>query len=263
MNCHGGDETGFFPGLIVKSVIPGPGGGSLTAHRLLQSGHGIPFAERFGGWHVTGAPGLAPHLGNLTGMLAQQKLTLLTNAPGQRFQWARYLTETSDILPHLLLEHQTGFINRAVAASYRVRSALHENPAGLTPAQLEMVSSQSEELVRYLLFADEVPLPPGAVQADSRAREDFLKGRLVDSRGLSLRDLDLKTRMLRHRCSYMIHSVSFQGLPRVLKDLVYAGLGRALKPGSGDPVSRHLPEEEKKAIRGILGATLRDLPAGW
>src|SRR5436190_5076737 len=42
-NCHVGADTGFVPGLVVKSVVPGPGGGSLAAYRQEQTGHDIPF----------------------------------------------------------------------------------------------------------------------------------------------------------------------------------------------------------------------------
>jgi hypothetical protein len=46
MNCHAGEETHYVPGLLIKSVVPGPSGGSLTAFRLEQMGHGIPFDQR-------------------------------------------------------------------------------------------------------------------------------------------------------------------------------------------------------------------------
>ena len=42
MNCHAREDTGYVPGLVVKSVIPGPTGGSLESFRQEQSGHGIP-----------------------------------------------------------------------------------------------------------------------------------------------------------------------------------------------------------------------------
>ena len=57
MNCHVSDDTRYVPGLVIRSVIPGPGGGSLTAYRRAESGHSIPFDQRFGGWHVTGRHG--------------------------------------------------------------------------------------------------------------------------------------------------------------------------------------------------------------
>src|SRR5204862_3933954 len=54
LNCHATDDTGYVPGLVIRSVAPAANGASLDSFRRLQSGHGIPFAERFGGWQVTG-----------------------------------------------------------------------------------------------------------------------------------------------------------------------------------------------------------------
>lgn len=70
MNCHAGDNTGHVPGLVIKSVIPGPAGGSLDSFRREQTGHGIPLADRFGGWYVTGADTFTNHWGNLIGDLS-------------------------------------------------------------------------------------------------------------------------------------------------------------------------------------------------
>jgi len=73
MNCHAGDDTAHVPGLVIKSVIPGQRGGSLTAYRLGQTGHAVPFDQRFGGWYVTGDHGITNHFGNVTGRLAEGK----------------------------------------------------------------------------------------------------------------------------------------------------------------------------------------------
>lgn len=145
MKCHAAEDTGRVPGWVIKSVIPGPGGGSLTAYRLEQSGHGIPFEERFGGWHITGDGGLTNHLGNLTGRLSGGELTRIQNRPGERYDAGRYPVATSDLLAQLLLEHQTGFVNRVVEAGYRARTALHANPAGLTLEQKAELDSQGPD----------------------------------------------------------------------------------------------------------------------
>src|SRR5512138_191755 len=104
MNCHAGEDTGYVPGLVIKSVVPGPTGGSLTAYRQAQTGHGIPFEQRFGGWHVTGRHGISNHWGNLTGRFVAGDITKIPNLPGERFNWAKFPVSTSDILPQLLLE---------------------------------------------------------------------------------------------------------------------------------------------------------------
>jgi hypothetical protein len=55
MNCHAGSETGYVPGLALKSVMPGPSGGSLTAYRIDLTGHDIPLSERLGRMACHGA----------------------------------------------------------------------------------------------------------------------------------------------------------------------------------------------------------------
>ena len=270
MNCHAGEETGYIPGLVIKSVMPGPGGGSLTAYRSGQSGHGIPFADRFGGWHVTGRHALSNHWGNLTGRLVNGELIRVPNPPGSRFNPGKYPVPTSDILPLLLHEHQAGFVNRVVEAGYRVRTALDSGKGTLNPEQRQELEQQAREVCRYLLFADEATLPAGGVQGDAAFQSDFQRHRRVGPGDLSLKDLDLKTRLFRHRCSYMIYTPLFAELPPLLKTRIYDRLRRALADGpqedakSADPFDgAHLAPPERRAIRSILKATLPDLPAGW
>ncbi len=262
MNCHAGDDTGHVPGLVLKSVIPGPTGGSLTAYRLEQTGHSIPFEQRFGGWYVTGWYGMTNHLGNLTGRLSEGVLTKIPNPPGERFSFAKYPAPTSDVLPQLLLEHQAGFVNRVVQASYRARTALHASNGKLTPAHSAQMDEQAAIITRYLLFAEEAPLPRGGVEGDDTFKTDFLRTRRAAG-GTSLKDFDLHTRLFKNRCSYMIYSAVFTGLPPVMKERVYRRLGAALSPNKPDPEYAYLPSKEKQTIRRILAGTLTDLPAGW
>ncbi len=262
MNCHAGEDTGRLPGLVVKSVVPGPAGGSLTAYRLGQSGHGIPLEQRFGGWYVTGQQSLTNHLGNLTGRLSAGTLTTFPNLPGERFSFAKYPAATSDVLPQLLLEHQAGFVNRVVEASYRARTALHASAGAMTPAQVTELDDQANIVTRYLLFADEAPLPPGGIEGDATFKTDFLQTRR-EVKGASLKDFELRTRLFKQRCSYMIYSPVFTGLPTVMKTLVYRRLGEALDARKVNREYRYLTKPEKQRILGILRATLSDLPRGW
>jgi len=263
MNCHADDNTGHVPGLVIKSVVPGPSGGSLTAYRLGQTGHGVPFDQRFGGWHVTGSHGITNHWGNLTGRLAAGILTRIPNLPGEKFGFDRYPVATSDILPQLLHEHQAGFVNRVVEASYRARTAIHLSGGKLNPAQVTELDGQADIITRYLLFADEAALPPGGVEGDAAYKADFLRSRREAAGGLSLKDFDLRARLFKHRCSYMIYSPVFVGLPREMKQRIYQRLGRALALEHPDHDYAYLPQAERKAIRAILRGTLKDLPEGW
>ncbi len=260
MNCHGAADSGWVPGLVLSSVIPGPNGGSLMSWRQEMLGHGVPLSERMGGWLVTGTGSWQGHHGNMTGTLYAGKLTTTPLGFGETFEVERYPAATSDLLAHLLHEHQAGFITIALEAGYRARAAVHQGGGSLTAAQEEELQTAAEKLVQYLLFADEAALPPGGVAGDPAFRQDFAATRKPDAAGRSLRDLDLKERLLQYRCSYMIYSPVFQGLEPGMKSRVRQRLQAALDPARRDRLSRKLPPEEKLAISAILKATLPDWP---
>ena len=107
---------------------------------------------------------------------------------------------------------------------------------------------------RYLLFTDETPLPAGGVTGDANLKQFFLARARQTPQGRSLREFDLRSRMFKHRCSYMIHSAAFTGLPTPLKSAVLDQLRTALT--SDHPVGAHLPAKEKQVIHEILLAIL-------
>ena len=251
MSCHaprGRDET---PGLALESVIPGRTGGGEMAFRRGQTGHAVPLELRLGGWIVTGAPGSLRHRGNVFVEREAGSVRERPVLPGEFFDLERYPTDTSDILPHLLLEHQVGFVNRAVQAAYRVRDLERRN-AGHLEAVAAEIDALARGLVRYLLFADEVPLPPGGIEGDARYKADFRAARRMSRDGDSLRDFDLRTRLFAHRCSYMIDTPSYAGLPTTLKSRVEHALVRALDEGAPEPEFAYLSPEERRRIRTIL-----------
>ena len=201
MTCHaprGLDET---PGLAVESVIPGRTGGGEMAFRRGQSGHSVPLELRLGGWIVTGAPGSLRHRGNVIVEREAESVRERPVAPGELFDLKRYPVATSDILPHLLLEHQVGFVNRAVQAAYRVRFLERRN-AGHLEAVAPEIDALARGLVRYLLFADEVPLPSGGIEGDARYKSDFRAPPHVPRRRLAPRlrppDTPLRSPLLVH-----------------------------------------------------------------
>jgi hypothetical protein len=261
MTCHaprGLDET---PGLAVESVIPGRTGGGEMAFRRGQSGHSVPLEVRLGGWIVTGAPGSLRHRGNVIVERTAESVRERTVAPGELFDLKRYPVATSDILPHLLLEHQVGFVNRAVQAAYRVRFLERRN-AGHLEAVASEIDALARGLVRYLLFADEVPLPFGGIEGDARYKSDFRALHRMPRDGDSLRDFDLRTRLFTYRCSYMIDSPSYAGLPAALKSRVEKLLGRALDAGAREPEFGYLGPEERRRIRRIVRGDLHGIGEG-
>jgi len=100
MNCHSDEDTREVPGIVIKSVVPGPSGGSLESYRRGLTGHEIPLSDRFGGWHVTGGDTLGKHWGNLTGQLSPNGLQTTPLPPGTQFDWSIFPVATSDVLAH-------------------------------------------------------------------------------------------------------------------------------------------------------------------
>ncbi len=256
MNCHGAADSGWVPGLVISSVIPGPNSGSLVSYRQEMLGHGVPLSERMGGWLVTGTGPWKGHRGNVTGELDAGRLTTTPVPFGETFDVNRYPAATSDLLAHLLHEHQAGFITIALEAGYRARAARHDGGGRILPEREAELNTAAAKLAAYLLFTDEVSLPPGGVRGDPVFRGDFAAIRRPDAAGRSLRDLDLKTHLLKFRCSYMIYSPVFSGLDPDMKPRVFQLLHAALQKDQRHDLSRHLTGAEKQAIREILTATL-------
>jgi hypothetical protein len=253
MNCHAPRHIENIPGLVVESVVPGLTGGGERAFRREQSGHAIPITDRFGGWHLTGMGEAMPkNWSNLLIVRKNGEANELPNPPGERCDLSRYPLTTSDLLAQLLHEHQIGFVNRALQAGYRCRELSASN--SLDDAAL---SDLAAPFLRYLLFAEEVPLVPGMI-GDSPFAAEFTAAGKRDSSGRSLRDLDGQTRLLRHRCSYMIYSPAFTGLPMPLRDRVLRDLAAALEGGDS---GTHLATAERTAIRQILLETMPEFAA--
>ena len=147
----------------------------------------------------------------------------------------------------------------------RREAAERKRPSRLPAALPSDVESELEELLGYLLFAKEAPLPPGGITGDPAFRTAFARDRKPVG-GHSLKDLDLSTRLLRFRCSYLVHAEFFGGLDADLRRRILRDLDRALEPttvtGKKNAASRHLGDDEAAVIRGILRATVPGFPNG-
>jgi hypothetical protein len=116
------------------------------------------------------------------------------------------------------------------------------------------------ELVDYLLFVDEAPLPAG-VRGTSGFAAAFAARGPRDPKGRSLRELDLTNRLFRYPCSYLIYSPAFDALPARAKSAVYGRLASVLSGQvPGEPYARLSPAD-RRAIAEILRATKPGLPA--
>lgn len=97
----------------------------------------------------------------------------------------------------------------------------------------------------------------------SSFQTDFVKQGPRDSRGRSLRDFDLQTRLFKYPCSYLIYSESFDQLPVAVKDRVYRRLWEILNGKDRSKAFAQLKKSDGQAILEILKETKTDLPKSW
>lgn len=276
--CHSRHE--HTPSLRTRTVFPDANGEPLSGSGGSNIAPSTPLAERWGGWYVTGTKDPFRHRANLTGRkvedfegpdaLPTRNLATLEGVVDTR----RYLLKTSDVLPMLMHDHQVHVHNVLSTANQDARIALHRWPAmreilGLpkdAPPQgscLVVFDSQAEKILDALLCRDEAGWPAEGFRSDGVFAAAYAKTRKPDPQGRSLRDLDLKTRLFRYRCSPLIYSRSFATLPGQLRDNVLLRLSSGLRAFPPSPAFGHLSEPERVAIHEILTATLPDLPKGW
>jgi hypothetical protein len=142
---------------------------------------------------------------------------------------------------HLVLAHQTQMHNLITLTNYKTRLALYAEAtknksdglaadAPLSEAARKQFERPAEQLLRYLLFVNEAPLSlPGGegIEGSSTYQKSSKSAGVRDAEGRSLRDFDLKTRIFRYPCSYLIYSSSFDALPEPAKGYVYHRLLRS------------------------------------
>jgi hypothetical protein len=267
LSCHEGHDTLDVPGMLVRSVATGTGGETLTDFGDYVSDQRSPFEERWGGWFITGKTGSAHHMGNL--MLSPDAAPVrATGLPKPleslegKFNLEGYPSRFSDVAAVLVLNHQMKMINMLTRVGWETRVAIDQmgkSPQEKASAE-RLIASDATDLADYMLFVGET-LIPGKFESTSGFQMQFAASGPRDSRGRSLRQLDLEKRLMRYPCSYMIYSPAFDGLPDAAKEAVYAKLWTVL---SGKDKSRKyssLTPDIRSAIVGILLETKPGLPA--
>ena len=276
--CHILPWTRDVPGVMLRSIFPTPTGTQVPRSKSFVTGQDSPLKDRWGGWYVTGKHGVQTHMGNLVVPDGQQP-EQLDRAAGSnllslagRFDQSAYLTGQSDIVAHLVLAHQTQMHNLITLTNYETRlasyaTATRNKATGLpndafTDEDRQKYERPAEELIRYLLFANEAPLE-APVEGTSGFAEQFAKLGPRDSQGRSLRDFDLHARIFKYPCSYLIYSESFDSLPSPARDYVYHRVLEVLTGRDQSPDFARLTKDDRRAILEILLATKPGLPAEW
>lgn len=262
LECHASSKTMGVPGHLVRSFEVDEIGIVDLITGTSQVNHRTPFEDRWGGWYVTGGHGKQIHRGNLFGKAAFEKQKESPNFRGnledlkEFFNPSSYPHGTSDIVALMVMEHQGHMHNFITRMQYE--SQLMLNAYG----HLKYLKHKVDAFLRYLLFVDEAPLTEKVGETSAYAKVFAEKGP-KDSKGRSLRDFNLETRLFEHPCSFLIYSEAFQSLPKKLKDEIYTKLWKILTGENNQPEFEKLTVESRKAIYGILKETLSDLPDFW
>jgi hypothetical protein len=250
--CHAGTTTLQVPGLMVRSFLTDKTGKPIVGYS--RTTHDSELRKRWGGWYVTGTHGTQTHTGNIFG---EKEIARQREHPAFRgnltdlspfISVGDYETPHSDIVAHLVLDHQMHGLNLLHRAGHESR--------------LNRRSDVEERLIRYLLFVDEPPLT-AEVRGTSGYARRFAAQTPRDARGRSLREFDLKTRLFKYRLSYLIYTPSFDGLPGAVKGRLYRRLWDILIGKDESPDFNTIPAAERAAIIAIVRATKDDLPEYW
>ena len=171
--CHRSDATLGVPGMMLRSLYTLPDGRPELILGGFTTDHRSPFEERWGGWYVTGGMSHGRHMGNAMladpdhpeSMITDQ--TLHVKSLRDKFDTNAYLAPYSDIAALLVFDHQMYMTNLITRVGWEVRCALNDK---VNPAALDgLLRESAKELVDYLLFIDEAPLP-GPIRGHFRLR---------------------------------------------------------------------------------------------
>lgn len=250
--CHGPINR-WTQGIMVATVFPAEDGTPFfpkSSDIFKLTDHRSPFDERWGGYYVTGTHGKIKHRGNaVIADLAKPQVLDSGNANNVtslmgRFDVSKYLEPTSDVVALMTLEHQTGMINLLTSVGALFRAA------ATFPIPEQELDQEIDKVVDYMLFIGETRLE-SPIKGVSTFTETFAKRGPHDSKGRSLRDFDLKTRMFKYPVSYMIYSATFDGLPAAAREKIFRRLYDGLAK---------LPGERRREILEILIETKKGLP---
>ena len=277
MLCHGSSRTGYQPEHVIRSVYPATDGQPIFRGGSHTISHNSPYENRWGGWYVSGEHGTLRHMGNAIAEITEdddinreQKANTLDLE--KHFETNRYLSPHSDIVAVMVQDHQKPMHNLLAAANYNTRYALYDqkiidkalklNSSELRESTLRRIASAGEKVVRYMLFTEE-PQLPDKVSGTTQFAKKFSSRGPYDRKGRSLYQLDLKTRLMKYPCSYLIYSDSFDQLPSPMKTYVYRRLWEVLSGQEKSKPYDRINTESRKAILEILLQTKTDLPDYW
>lgn len=280
LRCHGGTFIRDIPGLLARSVFTDDRGQPVLSLGSELVDASTPIEKRWGGWYVTALRAGPRHRGNvvLSSEREPSAAELAANANlkslDKLLDTRSYLLPTSDVTALLVFEHQVSVQNVLTRANQQclrmmtyqknlqkeLKETITEEPA--YESVRHSFSEATQEVLDALLGKDVAALPPGGIQGVGGFARAFASTD-KPAAGASLKELDLKSRLFKYRCSYLIQSASFDKLQPILRRRVLQRLGRVLATPESEPRYSYLEPEERVAIREIIASSVHNLPATW
>jgi hypothetical protein len=275
LTCHGGTRTNNYPGMMVRSVRADSIGAPIYSAGTHFTDPASPIGERWGGWFVTGSHDGVRHMGNLIfaetgdgGAEVEEDMGVPLENLDRVLNVKPYLSNTSDIVALMVLEHQAEVHNVLTKALYSTLLMFYrsrdlakltgEDPNVLSETSKRIIDSLTDDMLDAMLFRNEFELKGWGVEGSEAFQEAFGKAGRKDAEGRSLREFNLVSHVFRSRLSYMIYSRSFDSLPQVVKETFYQKLWDALRDDE-DVIGK----SERERILAILRGTKEGLPVYW
>jgi len=158
--------------------------------------------------------------------------------------------------------------NAIAAANYETRAALHQSfemnkllereEGYISDSANRRIDAVADRVLKYLLMCEEYELEDSVSGTSDFAREFEARG-IRDSKGRSLRDFDLKTRLFKYPCSYLIYNAAFDGLPEEAKSRIASKLSDVVEGRDQSPDFKHLSTSMRAEILEILTTTKPEL----
>jgi hypothetical protein len=202
LECHASAKSMGVPGHLVRSFATDEAGVVDLSSGTSQVNHRTPFAERWGGWYVTGKHGQETHRGNLIGPAAFERQLKEPNYLGNIVDLSTFLKCRVILKSERHRRVDGSGTSNAHAELYRafelrndtrIAAWAHQDIRRAKPTHSSMPS----------LHRGSTTEEPGLGSPELSA--PLPRGHAI-ARAAPLRDFDLRQRLFKHPCSYLIYS---------------------------------------------------------
>jgi hypothetical protein len=258
LRCHDSltNSGGGTPRFMMNSVLVDETGAIVSHEISLVTENSTPLERRWGGWYVSGMHGSQQTLGNYmyrpgetfneADFLSYGNIPDISNL----LDTSSYLSPFSDIVALMVMQHQIEVQNLLTRVSWNYQQELAEQ-GGMAEVALKELA---RPLLDALLMANEATLGD-TISGTSGFSEYFQALGPADSKGRSLRQLDMQERVFSYPLSYLIYSDAFAALPQGLYDYLRENIQRILVTLEDPEDYPYLDLATRRAILEIVNET--------